>query len=724
MTRSPIRQLAGLLSLSWVCLQPAHAVEGMWQPEQLPEIKKDLAEKGFQLKPESVTDLTGFPMNAIVSLGGCSASFVSDQGLVVTNHHCAYGSIQYNSTTDRNLLEDGFVANRPEDELPAAPGSRVLVTVAIQDVTADITKGLAKIDEGLKRFRLIDDRKKALIAACEEDEGHRCRVDEFFGGSGYRLTKQLEIKDVRLAYAPPSSVGKYGGDVDNWMWPRHTGDFAFYRAYVNQDGKPVEYSNKNVPYKPKHYLRVNSKGVKSGDFVMVAGYPGRTNRHRLADEVEYVFETAYPRMKSYLDSRIELMEKWADQNEQIRIKYAGRLAGFNNYSKNIAGKMKGYEFTNLLVKKRAFETKFIKSLKQAKNQEANQNYQSLLKLIAQDQADQKLDYLNRLLTDSAVYKTAKRLYRLALEKQKPDSDREAGYQGRDLPFWKQRMIAMSRRFDPQVDLDLWLTSLREAKPLADALEIPDAYRNLLKLSDSKLKKELKSMYEGTILKDQDVRLKLMNSSVKDFQKSQDPFIQLAVATFDYHKAREIADKAKQGLFQKLRSRYMTDLMAFYKDQDEAIYPDANSTLRISYGTVQGYTNREGETYQPFTQLEGIARKHVGKDPFNAPKKQLSLIKNKTYGPYIAEDLKSVPVNFLADLDITGGNSGSATLNGKAELIGLVFDGTIDGVISDWVFEPTVTRSIHVDIRYMLWTMRYLDEADGLLKEMGVLQNKS
>jgi hypothetical protein len=702
----------------------AYAVEGMWQPEQLPLIEKDLKAKGLAIKPENLNDLTAFPMNAIVSLGGCSASFVSDLGLVVTNHHCAYGSIQFNSTPERNLLENGFYANTLADELPAAPGARVFVTESIQDVTKDLLQGLDKTT-GLKRYEAIDKRRKDLINACEKTPGYRCRIDSFLGESSYRLTRQLEIKDVRLVQAPPSAIGKFGGDIDNWMWPRHTGDFSFYRAYVDKKGAPAEYSKDNVPYKPKGYLKVDTKGVSDGSFVMVAGYPGRTNRHRLASEVEFAFEESSPQNKEYLDRRIALIQDFKAKDAELGIKYAAQLAGMSNASKNIEGKQKGYEAMGLLKQKQAEEKALLDFFKAEKNKAALDNLAAMNKLLDEDQAADRYATVLRKASDSDLLRTAARLYRLAREKQKPDDQREAGYQDRDLEMMKQSLQAMTRRFDPKVDQALWelgLGDVRKAKPEFKK-RLPKALQAVANMNAAAQSKALAGYYAKSILGDEKQRLALMNADRKVFESSKDPFIQMAVATYDESIKLENENKDRAGRFQQIRSQYMQNLAAYKAKKGEVLYPDANSTLRITYGTVQGYKNRAGVELPSFTKLEEIAAKNTGKEPFNVPAKQMDLIKEKRYANYKLDSLKTVPVNFLADLDITGGNSGSATLNDKAELTGLVFDGTIDGVISDWAFDPAFTRSIHVDVRYMLWVLDQYSKADRILDEMGVKYDK-
>ncbi|MBC7531193.1 MAG: S46 family peptidase [Oligoflexus sp.] len=698
----------------------ALAVEGMWQPEQLPLIEKDLKAKGLSIKPESLSDLTSFPMNAIVSLGGCSASFVSEIGLVVTNHHCAYGSIQFNSSKDKNYIEDGFYAKSLGDELPAAPGSRIYVTESIKDLTQDILKGLAKVD-GLARYETIEKRRKDLIADCEKTAGYRCRIDSFLGESSYRLTKQLEIKDVRLVQAPPSSIGKFGGDIDNWMWPRHTGDFSFYRAYVDKKGFPAEFSKDNVPFKPKGFLKVDTKGVDDGSFVMVAGYPGRTNRHRLAEEVGYTFEIANLKTKDYLDRRIALVNGFKAKDAELGIKYANQLAGMSNTTKNIEGKQEGYKAIKLLDQKKAAEASLLAAFKSSKNVTAMADYAALNKLIKEDQSADEFNMAVRKASDSDLLKAAQRLYRLAREKEKKDSDREAGYQERDLTFLRQGLEALTRRFDPKVDQALWELGLSDVHKAYKTLvaRLPKSLQTLAKEDSKKLSTTLADYYKASVLINEAKRLELMNADRKTLEGLKDPFMQMAIAMYDDGIKLENAEKDRSGRFQKIRSEYMQSLVAQRTKEGKVIYPDANSTLRITYGTVQGYKNRQGISYGPFTKLEEVAGKNTGKEPFNVPPKEMELIAKKDYGSYKLDSIGTVPVNFLADLDITGGNSGSATLNSKGELTGLVFDGTIDGVISDWAFDPAFTRSIHLDARYMLWVLDKFDNATRLLDEMGV-----
>ncbi|HKL51276.1 MAG TPA: S46 family peptidase [Wenzhouxiangellaceae bacterium] len=703
----------------------AEAKEGMWTPDQLPQIAEDLRATGLELDPATLTDLTAFPMGAVISLGGCTASFVSPKGLVVTNHHCARGSIQFNATPESNYLADGFLADGLEAELPAAPGTRVYVTVAVEDVTDRVRDGVSADMNGQNVYKAIDAREKEIIAECEQQAGHRCQVASFHGGLQYKLIDRLEIQDVRLVYGPGDNIGKYGGDVDNWMWPRHTGDFAFYRAYVGADGQPAEYSADNVPFEPEHFLKVSSAGLDDGDFLMVAGYPGSTQRYARLAEVKNTFEWGYPTWIETLEGWISTIEKAAPVGSDARIKYEGSLAGLNNFMKNIGGQIEGARRVGL-VERRVAREAALDAWIEAKAADAG-FAETLVKLdaLTEEGAQAARDnWFYNNATRSSMLSVAQRLYRLSKERQKPDAERESGFQARDMAFFRQGMQAMERRFDPAVDKALWMYFLERYvdAPASARVAALDQSLNLPAAWDSAVVgNTLDTLYAETRLGDVEQRLALMEKDPEWFDSSSDPFIRLAVALYDHEMALEEASKDRAGRMQILRPDYMQAIIAWQNDQGYAAYPDANSTLRVTYGTVMGGSPRDGMVYAPFTTLEGILEKDTGEAPFDAPQRQLELIRQADYGPYALPGIGSVPVNFLSDLDSTGGNSGSATLNAKGELVGLLFDGTIESVNSDWDFDPRTTRSIHVDTRYMLWVMDKVDGAAALIAEMDVVR---
>lgn len=721
--RTVIAVLAAIGSATFFAT--ALADEGMWMPQQLPALEDRLEDLGLELDPETLTDLTAHPMGAVISLGGCTASFVSPKGLVVTNHHCAYGSIQYNSTEENNLLENGFLAEDFSAELPAAPGSRIYVTESLEDVTASINAAIPENATGAERYDAIEAAEKALIAECESTPGYHCNVYAYHGGLYYYLIKQLEIRDVRLVYAPSHHIGKFGGDIDNWMWPRHTGDFSFYRAYVGPDGKPAAYSEDNVPFEPKHWLTVSTQGLDRGDYVMVVGYPGNTDRYRLAAEVKNAFEWVYPtRRKTYLEW-LGVIEKATADNEAAAIKYASLVAGLNNVIKNYQGKMEGYAEVGTLARKQARDVALAEWIHAdaEREQQYGDALQELEALVARDIANQERDLRYGLATNSSLLEAAGTLYRLSIEKQKPDAEREPGYQQRDLPQLRADLEQIERRFAPAVDKAVWKNFILDyAKlPAAQRVESFDKYFGIgtPEFDEAALTEQLDRMYAETGLDESDARLAWLEKGPEAFRQSDDPFIELAVAIFDANRDLEDAREALAGEFAAARPRYMDALIAWKDSQGEPVYPDANSTLRVTFGTVQGYEPRDAVRYLPFTTLAGIVEKHRGEWPFDVPLKLLDAIGDGNYGPYFDSDVNSVPVNFLANLDITGGNSGSPTLNEDGELVGLIFDMTYEGIISDWDYAPEQVRSIHVSALYMLWIMDAVDDADRLLIEMGI-----
>jgi len=714
-----------LLTVAVAASFGAQADEGMWQPHQLPAMADELKAKGLEIDAKSISKLTEFPMNAVISLGGCTASFVSPKGLVVTNHHCAYGAIQYNSTPEKNLLQDGFLAKTFADELPATPGSRVYVTEDVTNVTERVKGGLeGKV--GSAFYQGVESQEKALVAECEKEDGYRCQVYSFHGGLEYYLVKQLEIRDVRLVYNPAASVGKYGGDVDNWMWPRHTGDFSFYRAYVSKAGKPADFSSDNVPYEPKSFLKVSAKGVSDGDFVMVAGYPGRTNRYRTANEVQNQFEWAYPEGKLLRERFIEIIKDTAPEGSDERIKYESQIASLANYAKNFTSMIEFYGKSTMLADRKAREAELAAWIAKDSGREAKygKTLAELDALIAKSKAHQERDMILSYIGSTTMLPTARSLYRLANEKQLPDMQREPGFQERDMTRLKASMERIDRRYAPSVDKAVLLDMLKRYAALPEDKRLPaldKAFGIDKKFSEAKLSKTLDKMYAKTELGKKDVRLAWMDKSVADFKASKDPFIQFAVAMYDTDMAEEKKEKELDGELMKVRPQYMDAIIAYNLEQGKPVYADANSSLRVTVGHVKGYSPKDGLVAVPFTRLEGIVQKDTGVDPFDAPKKELELIKQKQYGDFYVKAIDSVPVNFLSTLDTTGGNSGSPTLNGRAELVGLLFDGVYESIIGDWAYDDNINRSIQVDSRYMLWVMKYLDHADNLLAEMEIVK---
>lgn len=703
--------------------QPFENPGGMWMPEQLAAQEAQLKSLGVQFDPKALTDPTSFPLGAVVSLGGCSASFVSPDGLVVTNHHCSGGALQFNSTPKENMLLNGYLAKTRAEERWAGPTARVFVTRALRDVTATMRGGLEAIQSPRERFQKIEERTKQLVASCEKDRpGIRCSVAEYFGGAEYRLIEQLEIRDVRMVYIPPEGIGGFGGDIDNWRWPRHSGDFAFFRAYVGKDGMPADHADTNVPYKPPHHLKLASSPLKAGDFVMVAGYPGRTNRLRTAAEVQAAVSWEYPEQVKLFQEVIGLLKELSKKDDALKIKALPMIEGLSNYMIKTQGLLDGLVQGGLATKKAAIEGDLQAWIAAAPERKAAYGgvIERMAKLTAEEQATREHDALLEGVARMVnLLGAADTIVQMAEERSKPDAERDPGFQERNWKRLEQQQIALQKRYDPAINQALFKLLLKRMGKLPEK-DRPALYVALLgkgEATDEAIDKALADLYGKTKLADQATRLKLLSKATLDeLKKSKDPMIRLALEVRPALKAVEEREKAYHGAMVLERPRYVEALRKF---QGGALAPDANGTLRITYGTVRSYRPRpDAEPHKPFTVLSEVVKKSTGKEPFEAPQALLAAAGAKKAGPYVAAELGEVPVDFLSDLDITGGNSGSATLNAKGELVGLAFDGNYESMASDWLFMPAVTRTIHVDLRYMMWVMDAVAGADHVLKEMG------
>ena len=697
----------------------AVAGEGMWVPQQLPEIAGPLKKAGLKLDPKQLADLTGDPMGAVVSLGGCTASFVSPQGLVVTNHHCAYGAIQLNSTPEKNLIEDGFNAAAQQDEVTAGPAARVFVLDSIQDVTAQVQAAIAAAPNALARTKALEATDKKLVADCEAEGGFRCRVYSFMGGNTYRLFRNLEIKDVRLVYAPPRSIGNYGDEIDNWMWPRHTGDFAFYRAYVGKDGKPAAFAADNVPYQPKRWLKIADKPLGVGDFVMVAGYPGSTSRYALADDFDNTANWAYPTISGHYKNLVALVEAAGKQDPDIAVKYASQMQGWKNTLKNYDGQLAGFTRTDAAATKRRDEAA-VKAWLQAqgdKGAAALAAHDRLVALSAEARATRERDLVLGQ-SGGALGGVATSLYRIAIERAKPDAEREPGYQQRDYATIEGSLKQMERRYAPSMDRTLQAYWLNEYLKLPAAQRVAAVDKWLGGNDAAAIDRALDKLARSKLVSS-DERLKWFTADRAAFESSNDPAIQYAVAVMPTLLQLEEQRKTRSGEILAARPLYLKAIADYKTSQGEFIYPDANSSLRITFGNVVGYTKLDGSKQAEFTKLEEVAAKATGEEPFDAPKPLLDAIAAKRYGGLADKRLGTVPVNFLSDLDITGGNSGSPVLDAYGKLVGLAFDGNWESVSSNWVFDPVMTRMISVDQRYMRWIMQEAYPAPRLLQELNV-----
>ncbi|MBI2213089.1 MAG: S46 family peptidase, partial [Acidobacteria bacterium] len=557
-----VRKLALLIATVMTPLV-AHAGEGMWMPQQVPLFEEQLGALGMTVDAKSFADLTGFPMGAVISLGGCTASFVSPQGLVVTNHHCAFGSIQHNSTPERDLTVTGFLARSLDEELPARPDARIFVTTKIDDVTEHLR---GKIDPGLtgaKRQAIIEERTKSMIAECERPGGVRCRIASFFEGSMYQRITQMEVRDVRLVYAPAEGVGNYGGDVDNYMWPRHTGDFSFYRAYVGRDGKPADYSKDNVPYSPKHWLKVSTGELNEGDLVIVAGYPGRTSRHITADEFRVAQEFRFPRSIEHFKAVLEILRGESARSDDARIRLASKIESNANQLKRFEGTWEGMSKGNLLERKRADEAE-LKAWIAAEPARAKQwsgALEEIAKLNERGRARMEADFVESWLTrGSTLLSEAQTIQRLALERQKKDAQRKAGYQERDLPRIKAATARSQKTLELASDRALLGHFLRLATALPAGQRIAAVDEALAatgeSTSDARVETLLDRLYANTKLTELSERNAMLLETPAQLAARNDSCLDFAAALLPAGLEREKLQDDIAGSMALIRPKYM------------------------------------------------------------------------------------------------------------------------------------------------------------------------
>jgi peptidase S46-like protein len=690
------------LALFLLLAVPVLADEGMWMPQQMPRLADNLQKLGFKIDPARFSDLTGDPLGAVVLIPGCTASFVSPDGLIVTNHHCAFGSIQHNSTPQRNLIANGFLAHTREEELPAAPGTKVWVTTNIEDVTKRMTENIDAKTPDADRARTLDRREKELVAECEKPGGVRCSVSSFFEGSQYLRTTRMELTDVRLVYAPAEAIGNFGGDIDNFEWPRHVGDFSFYRAY--QNGKP---------YKPAHWLKLATTGVNEGDPVMVIGYPGRTFRYKTADEVRNYQEFVYPTNIRYFSEALKEMEESGKNDKDAKIKNASRIEGFSNSLKNYQSVSEGFAKDHILEARLAREEQMSTTMR-SRNTTLDDIAAANHEKLRTRERDLVLDWLTSRA--SQVLAQAINIARVATERPKKDIDRLARYQEREWPNLLQSSVRAQRTLELRSDRAILGYFLNEAaklpadqriKPVDDAVAAAGSVNALVD-----------KLYGSTKVTSQEERAKMLSESTAQLRARGDAMVDFALSLLPLLDAREERDMAWSGAMMRLRPRYFELLRNM--SGNTPVYPDANSTLRITFGRIAGYRPKDATWYTPQTTLRGVVEKEKGEEPFANPKSLLDAANdpNSMVGHQDPE-LKDVPVNFLSTCDTTGGNSGSPTLNANGELVGLLFDGNYESIDADFLFHEADTRSIHVDVQYMLWIMDAVDHAKELMKELGV-----
>jgi len=695
----------------------AIAEEGMWLLTQLKQL--ELAKKGLEISVEDIYDPNKTSLtDAIVWLGGCTASFVSPEGLVLTNHHCGYGALQRASSEENDYIKNGFLAKNRSEEIQAI-GTRASVLDHIKDVTQEVLDAAKGIEDPVEREKKIDTKITQMTEKIENGRDDiLANVASMYNGKQYILFVYKRYQDVRIVYAPPESIGNYGGDIDNWMWPRHTGDFTYLRVYMAPDGSGAQYSPDNIPVKPKNYLRVAKGFLRDGDFTFILGYPGATTRWRTSNSVGWNLKYNYPETIQEFKEILDLMATYTKDSPEGKIKVASLDAGLNNTMKNYQGKIDGMTKTNFLAKKKEFEKDlmaFLDSKPELKEKYGDildriaAQYEELKKFKAKDDALGLFGFSNGTLSS-----LASQIYGISREREKPEEERNPNFTERGVEQTSKNLYLRFYSYYEPVDKAMLKRVLNKVKELPSGQRI-EGLEYIVKGSRS-IDDFVEDAYAKTKLTDVDYDKTLLNKSSKELEALDDPLVTLAARMYDEVEAyRKRTDKFNANIV-GLRKEYID---ALYEWKGEGLYPEANSTMRFTYGHVAGYKPADAIWYKPFTTLSGVIEKNTGKEPFDVPEKLIELWEKKDFGQWADPQLNDVPVAFTHRCDITGGNSGSPVMNARGELVGLAFDGNYEAMTSDWQYDYDIQRTISVDIKYVLFITEKFAGADYILKEMGL-----
>lgn len=688
-----------------VLVSPATADEGMFPISDVSRL--DLASKGLRMSAADIfnSDKTCL-VDGICRVNGCTGSFVSPQGLIITNHHCAYRAIQSASSTANDYLADGFQAKTLEQEIPAV-GYTVRVTESFSDVSTEVLEAVNPKMSSAERTKAIERRRKELEKAAESaNPAIRAEVAEMFAGKTYVLFLYTYIKDVRLVFAPPSSIGNFGGAVDNWEWPRHTGDFSFMRAYVAADGSTAEYAADNVPYQPKRFIQVNPAGVNETDFVMLLGYPGRTARHKTASFLEYEQNVRLPYIVDLYGRQIATMEAAGEDDRAVALKLLNRIQRLANVEKRSRGQLKGLSRANIVAKRAAEEVQ-LQSYIDA-DPERRAKYGSTLTEIndvyreMSQSAIEEANFENLRMT-SQLLGFAYTIYDAAREREKTDLEREPAYMDRNFDQTKARLMLAQQDFDLATDKTM----------LGNLLAQMDAAGQQSPLGS---RQSLELLYSGTRLAEPDFLKSCFSMSRADLESLDDSFVKWAIDLYPRYLEQRELDKAREGQLSRLYGDLISVKQQFLETE---FVPDANGTLRLTFGSVRRYSPEDAVVKLPATSLAGVIAKTTGVEPFVTPQRVIDLHAQQEFGRYAHPKLNDVPVAILYDTDTTGGNSGSPILDGDGQLVGVNFDRAFEATINDFAWNTNYSRSIGVDIRYVLWVTELVYGADHLIKEMGL-----
>jgi hypothetical protein len=717
-----MRKLNLVLLLTVFIYGWAVADEGMWLPSLIHKLNiSDMQRMGLGLSAEEIYSINNSSLkDAVVALdrGSCTAELVSKDGLLLTNHHCGFGEIQSHSSVEHDYLQDGFWAMSRKEELPN-PGKSVTFLISVEDVTSKVLAEVTDATSEDERMRIVRKVSAELEKNAKGDTHYETYVRSFFAANRYYLFVTETFKDIRLVGAPPQALGKFGGDTDNWMWPRHTNDFSMFRIYCGPDGKPADFSAENIPYHPKHFLPISIKGIEKGDYAMVMGYPGRTNRYETSFGVKSTMDVTN---EVRIEVRRELLDIWSEYmstSQKARIQYASKYARSSNYYKYSIGQNKGLTNLKVIDKKQAIEKDFSAWVNA--DNKRTEKYGKALSLIENSfknvEEDKARAYLGEaLLRGPEIFMFANRAQSLIDLLEKPEENKEKIE--RITSAMKKSMDDYFKDYDAATDQKVVGTLLNLYAGETDVKYHPAFFSTVQKKYKGDFAKYAEKLFENSVFDSkEELTAFLEKPSLKVLKKDM-----AVISAIDiFAKFREMSEKA--GDVQKMKSEgerlFVAGLMEM--QTDKVFYPDANSTMRLTYGQVLDYEPRDGVIYNYYTTTDGYLEKEIpGDDEFDVPARMKQLLTEKNYGKYADKD-GSLRACFITNNDITGGNSGSPVINGNGELIGIAFDGNWEAMSGDIAFEPELQRCINVDIRFVLWVIDVYAGATHLVDEMEIVK---
>jgi hypothetical protein len=702
----------------------ARAEEGMWLPLLLEKMnEKQMKSMGMKISAKDIYDINkGSLKDAIVNFGGfCTGEVISSKGLLLTNHHCGFDAVQNHSTLEHNYIRDGFWAKNYGEEIPNQ-GLYVTFIVRIEDVTKQIVNGLTVTMTEQERQSAVDKNIAELRKNAKKEVYQETFVRAFYEGNQYYMFVTETYKDVRLVGAPPSSIGNFGKDTDNWMWPRHTGDFSMFRIYAGKDNKPAEYSPDNIPYTPKKSLSISLDGVAEGDFTMVFGFPGRTTEYLPASAVEQIMKVSDPAKIAIRDKALAVIDSFMRKDEQIKIQYAAKYAGISNSWKKWQGEILGLTKTNAIDKKLKYEAEFQKRVN------ANENWKSQYGFLIRDLNTAYFelkpyayarDYYNEIVSKIELFTVAGQLNSLITAYEK---DGEKGYQVR-LTTVKNTLAGLMGEYSHTVDQKLFEVLMEMYGKDQEEKYLSPVFKSMLASAGGSYSALAQKLYSEAAAFEINNNMAILNKPAAELVtelKNRNLILLYQDLVKTYQSQTQGKLTALQAMINNLQRKYMQAQMDVFSEK--TFYPDANSTLRVTYGKVKGYNPRDAVGFDYYSYLDGVMEKYKPGDyEFDVPEKLKSLYQAKDYGQYGVKG--KMPVCFIAANHTTGGNSGSPALDAHGNLIGLNFDRVWEGTMSDINYDPSICRNIMVDIRYVLFIVDKYAGARHLIDEMKLVHPK-